>query len=170
VLSHLGAVVNFAAGSLARAPRWMRRAGLEWAWRVKEEPGLWRRYASDGLKLGSLLVDHVVPDRFAVRIGPKPTTTPTGVAVSTTDDATTIALRGSWRGDVTAVRRALAECAEGENRVVFDLRGVSDVGAPFVALLMLANGWFRGRAGMTVVGVSQAVFCEFRRKMADHVL
>jgi N-acetylglucosaminyldiphosphoundecaprenol N-acetyl-beta-D-mannosaminyltransferase len=58
VVSHLGAVVNFAAGDLDRAPRWMRRAGLEWAWRIKEEPVLLRRYAADAWGLLRLLWRH----------------------------------------------------------------------------------------------------------------
>ena len=51
LVSHLGAVVNFVAGEVRRAPRWMQRSGLEWAWRVKEEPALLRRYAGDALRL-----------------------------------------------------------------------------------------------------------------------
>lgn len=40
-----GAVIDFLAGELARAPRWMARAGLEWAYRLGREPRrLWRRY------------------------------------------------------------------------------------------------------------------------------
>jgi exopolysaccharide biosynthesis WecB/TagA/CpsF family protein len=40
-----GAGVDFIAGSKQRAPAWMRRAGLEWAFRLGLEPGrLWRRY------------------------------------------------------------------------------------------------------------------------------
>ena len=33
------------AGRFSRAPRWMQRLGLEWAWRLAQDPGrLWRRY------------------------------------------------------------------------------------------------------------------------------
>lgn len=49
VISHLGAVVNFEAGTVSRAPQWMRKTGLEWIWRIHEEPSLWRRYLRDGL-------------------------------------------------------------------------------------------------------------------------
>ena len=45
VITHLGAALNFAAGTLRRAPAWMQAAGLEWLWRIREEPALWRRYA-----------------------------------------------------------------------------------------------------------------------------
>jgi len=34
-----GAAVNFVAGDIDRAPRWMQRTGLEWAHRLATEPG-----------------------------------------------------------------------------------------------------------------------------------
>lgn len=61
VISHLGAVVNFVAGTVSRAPRWMQRSGLEWLWRIKEEPGLWRRYWNDGTAFLGLLFGRVLP-------------------------------------------------------------------------------------------------------------
>jgi N-acetylglucosaminyldiphosphoundecaprenol N-acetyl-beta-D-mannosaminyltransferase len=45
VLLGLGASLDFIAGTLPRAPRWVSRAGLEWAFRLGREPRrLWRRY------------------------------------------------------------------------------------------------------------------------------
>ena len=41
----VGAFLDFAAGEVRRAPDWMRRAGIEWVYRLWREPGrLWRRY------------------------------------------------------------------------------------------------------------------------------
>jgi len=41
----VGAFLDFAAGRVARAPAWMRRARMEWIWRLMIEPRrLWRRY------------------------------------------------------------------------------------------------------------------------------
>lgn len=41
----IGASLDFIAGTVRRAPRWMSRAGLEWLWRLLREPRrLWRRY------------------------------------------------------------------------------------------------------------------------------
>ncbi|MEL7540486.1 MAG: WecB/TagA/CpsF family glycosyltransferase [Pseudomonadota bacterium] len=51
VIAHLGAVVDFVAGTIRRAPRWASRLGLEWVGRILAEPSLWRRYGSDGLSL-----------------------------------------------------------------------------------------------------------------------
>ena len=61
VISHLGAVVNFEAGKLKRAPVFWQNIGLEWLWRIKEEPGLWRRYWHDGWGLLKLLVTDIIP-------------------------------------------------------------------------------------------------------------
>lgn len=44
-----GAVVDFLAGRVSRAPRWVSRAGLEWLWRLMLEPRrLARRYLIEG--------------------------------------------------------------------------------------------------------------------------
>ncbi|MEM9738786.1 MAG: WecB/TagA/CpsF family glycosyltransferase [Pseudomonadota bacterium] len=61
VICHLGAVVDFVANTVKRAPPWMQKAGLEWAWRIYVEPGLWQRYLMDGWRfLG------VVPNKLWV--------------------------------------------------------------------------------------------------------
>ncbi len=50
-----GAAVDFAAGSVRRAPIWMRRAGLEWLYRFMREPGrLFKRYFIDDTKIFTL--------------------------------------------------------------------------------------------------------------------
>ncbi len=51
VIAHLGAVVNFTGGGVARAPVILRKLGIEWIWRIFAEPALWRRYLADGLAL-----------------------------------------------------------------------------------------------------------------------
>ncbi len=41
----VGAAFRFHTGEVSQAPRWMMRSGLEWLYRVWQEPGrLWRRY------------------------------------------------------------------------------------------------------------------------------
>ena len=47
----VGAAFDFIAGVVPRAPRWMRRRGLEWLWRLAREPKrLWRRYLIDDMR------------------------------------------------------------------------------------------------------------------------
>ena len=46
VMIGIGGTFNFIAGKVKRAPKWMQRCGLEWIYRILQEPGrLWRRYA-----------------------------------------------------------------------------------------------------------------------------
>jgi N-acetylglucosaminyldiphosphoundecaprenol N-acetyl-beta-D-mannosaminyltransferase len=61
IRAQLGAAINFQAGTLKRAPERVQKLGLEWLWRIKEEPQLWRRYAYDGMSLVKLLFAQVLP-------------------------------------------------------------------------------------------------------------
>jgi len=54
----VGCVLDLLAGVVRRAPNWMQGTGLEWSYRLVQEPRrLWRRYLVDDLPmLGKLLV------------------------------------------------------------------------------------------------------------------
>jgi N-acetylglucosaminyldiphosphoundecaprenol N-acetyl-beta-D-mannosaminyltransferase len=48
VLIAVGAAFDFHSGAVSQAPAWMRRSGLEWAFRLGTDPRrLWRRYLVD---------------------------------------------------------------------------------------------------------------------------
>lgn len=48
----VGGTFDIVAGRIPRAPRWMQRAGLEWLYRLRQEPRrLWRRYLLNDLPL-----------------------------------------------------------------------------------------------------------------------
>ncbi len=41
----VGGLFDYYSGRIPRAPQWLREMGLEWVWRLKQEPGrMWRRY------------------------------------------------------------------------------------------------------------------------------
>jgi exopolysaccharide biosynthesis WecB/TagA/CpsF family protein len=45
MLMGVGGLFDFYSGRVSRAPVWIREVGLEWAWRLLQEPGrMWRRY------------------------------------------------------------------------------------------------------------------------------
>ena len=47
----IGAVFDFYAGTVKRAPVWMQKAGLEWFYRLIREPArMWRRYVLGNMK------------------------------------------------------------------------------------------------------------------------
>ena len=59
-----GAALPFAAGTLARAPRWMRAVGLEWFFRLVSEPKrLFRRYVLHDLPFAVGLLGWAVTIR-----------------------------------------------------------------------------------------------------------
>jgi N-acetylglucosaminyldiphosphoundecaprenol N-acetyl-beta-D-mannosaminyltransferase len=61
VISHLGAVVNFVGNNIQRAPLRWQKIGLEWVWRILQEPLLWKRYLIDGLWFLRLMLTKVLP-------------------------------------------------------------------------------------------------------------
>jgi N-acetylglucosaminyldiphosphoundecaprenol N-acetyl-beta-D-mannosaminyltransferase len=61
VRAHLGATIGFQAGHLRRSPVYLQKLGLEWLWRIKEEPHLWTRYWNDGWVFLRLLLTRLLP-------------------------------------------------------------------------------------------------------------
>lgn len=55
VICHLGATVNFLAGTVVRSPKFLQKIGMEWVWRILQEPKLTKRYVTDGLVLLRIL-------------------------------------------------------------------------------------------------------------------
>jgi len=57
----VGAAFDFHTGRLAQAPRWMRRSGLEWFYRLYKEPRrLWKRYMEIVPKFAMLAVVDLI--------------------------------------------------------------------------------------------------------------
>jgi exopolysaccharide biosynthesis WecB/TagA/CpsF family protein len=53
----VGATIDFEAGSIKRAPKWMSQAGVEWLFRITCDPRrLWKRYLIDDLPFFWLLL------------------------------------------------------------------------------------------------------------------
>lgn len=54
-----GATVDFLAGNIKRAPRWMSEHGLEWLYRFLQEPKrMFRRYFIDDMKIFRLILKY----------------------------------------------------------------------------------------------------------------
>jgi len=62
----VGAAFDFHAGSLPMAPAWMQKSGLEWLFRLWQEPGrLWKRYLYlNPVFIGGLLLQMTGLKRF----------------------------------------------------------------------------------------------------------
>ncbi len=143
VISHLGAVVNFVAGNVGRAPVWMRRSGLEWLWRIEEEPKLLRRYILDGLMFLRLLITRVIPYAWLM-YRHKPANHELGSAAIELSDKggeIIIRLRGAWvLENLRQLRESFSShTLEGRN-VRIDLEQVTYVDSAFIGLLLLLYG------------------------------
>jgi N-acetylglucosaminyldiphosphoundecaprenol N-acetyl-beta-D-mannosaminyltransferase len=60
----IGATIDFEAGNVRRAPKWMSEVGLEWLYRLLKEPRrLFKRYFGDALPF-ALLIWQQATDRY----------------------------------------------------------------------------------------------------------
>jgi exopolysaccharide biosynthesis WecB/TagA/CpsF family protein len=60
VFMGVGATIDYEAGSVARAPLWMRRIGFEWLYRVVTEPRRYlRRYVRDAVFVWLVFLDAI---------------------------------------------------------------------------------------------------------------
>jgi len=71
VLIGVGAAFDFHAGLVPQAPPWMQRAGLEWAYRLAQEPRrLWRRYLRYNPRFVGAFARQLLAHREATRAAP----------------------------------------------------------------------------------------------------
>jgi N-acetylglucosaminyldiphosphoundecaprenol N-acetyl-beta-D-mannosaminyltransferase len=52
----VGGAFDFIAGKIKRAPRWMRRIGLEWLWRLFMQPWRWKRILTATVKFSWMII------------------------------------------------------------------------------------------------------------------
>jgi len=144
VISHLGAVVNFVAGNVVRAPVVWQRYGLEWLWRIRQEPGLWRRYFFDGLAFVKLLLFNVFPlalyDRWLRRscVFKSPVNVSYDVV-----NVSVVQLGGSvYCATLDSVKGCFADILQGEQGdVLVNCADLVYVDAAFFGTLMLFQGY-----------------------------
>ncbi|MGA2127971.1 MAG: WecB/TagA/CpsF family glycosyltransferase [Xanthobacteraceae bacterium] len=175
IRAHLGASVNFQAGTVRRAPRLVREAGLEWLWRIKEEPYLWRRYWNDGRVLLGLLFSRVLP--LAVlsawsRLTPRRRRHQLAITQEHGDGSITVKLSGPAtapfvREMIPAFRAAIAT----RKQVIVDLSAARAIDARFLGLLlMLRKSLGAEDRFLTVAGLSSGMERIFRLNGADYLL
>lgn len=151
VISHLGAVVNFIAGTIDRAPRWMQRCGLEWLWRIKEEPALWSRYWHDGMGLSRMLFLQIIPYAVWLRCSNISGSAAPEIELKDSSNGLSIKVSGSLcSGNLDEVRIVFRHAAELMESVALDMRCASYIDSAFLGLTLVlrkhvtaAGGSFR---------------------------
>lgn len=140
VISHLGAVINFIAGDIQRAPECWQRFGLEWLWRIKQEPSLWKRYFYDGLMFIKMLLIYIFPLAIYDRLLKRSVCYKQPCVISPSQKADGVVfLNGSFKAStLESVKQVFSSIlSEEKGRVTIDCFKLSYIDAAFIATLML---------------------------------
>jgi N-acetylglucosaminyldiphosphoundecaprenol N-acetyl-beta-D-mannosaminyltransferase len=128
VFSHLGATLNFLAGTIIRAPIIVRRFGLEWLWRIFQEPRLAQRYAADGSHLLWILLTRILPLGLWLRLKriKSDSSSPTLKSVPQTDGQFRINFKGPFNDSQLNFVSDLFRTAAGKNcNITLDFSGLT---------------------------------------------
>jgi N-acetylglucosaminyldiphosphoundecaprenol N-acetyl-beta-D-mannosaminyltransferase len=170
LLCHLGAVVNFAAGTVRRAPPWWQQLGFEWLWRVKEEPALWRRYLKDGAVFARILMSDLPSLLRVRRLAARNAGTGTVTAELQPGGRMTIRVAGQLAPAVLeSLGQALGEASELGRVVELVLAESTVVDASLAGLLLLAHGAL-GVARLRLAAVPDSIAQTLRHHGAGFLL
>jgi N-acetylglucosaminyldiphosphoundecaprenol N-acetyl-beta-D-mannosaminyltransferase len=166
VVAHLGAVVDFTAGSIRRAPKWMSALGLEWLFRIAAEPALWRRYTGDFAHLLHILATRLPAQMTAQTPGGGP------ASVKTAFDprGRVLILDGDLNAsNLAVIRDAFRDAVAARTDVVLDLSGTSRVDRAFLGLVLVLEKLLR-RQGLALRarGINRGVQALFTANMMNY--
>ena len=171
VRAHLGAVINFEAGTIERAPLIMQRLGIEWLWRIKEEPALIGRYWQDGKTLLRLLLTQILPLAYAER-RLRAVDSHDFVMVET-QNALTVTLRLSGHATARQVATATASfrsAFESGKQITVECSELRAIDARFFGLLLMLRKQSMVRnSGLCFTGVSRDMARQFLRNGLEDV-
>ena len=172
VRAHLGASLNFEAGVVKRAPALMRKSGLEWLWRIKEEPYLWRRYWHDGRTLLSLLSLHVLPLCIYNLTSRKLSERQLTLKSERRADCIKLKFSGAaTTKNIDEIVAAFRTTLSASKCVVIDLSDVSVIDQRFLGALLVLRKMLRSnQAELVLTGVSRKLGRVFRLSGVDFLL
>ena len=173
VRSHLGAVINFQAGLIRRAPPIVRKLGLEWLWRIKEEPILWKRYLADGAKLFRLLITRVLPLILWTRwLKLEQGRDNLIIKQIYGDESITLSLLGSATArHADKIASAFRDATATRRRIVLDFSGTRAIDARFLGLLLMMRKTINGQGlSLTLIGLTRRLERIFRLNCLEFLL
>jgi N-acetylglucosaminyldiphosphoundecaprenol N-acetyl-beta-D-mannosaminyltransferase len=175
VRAQFGATINFEAGTINRAPPFVRSAGLEWLWRIKEEPYLWRRYWTDGKSLLRLFLTGALPlavDSLWTRF--RSAWTGRGLQIELREEAHAVIVHLS--GLAIAVHadeaiKAFWQALGKEKPIDVDVSRIRLLDPRFFGLLLMVRKQLRRRGqALRFIGVSPAIIRAFRLNRFEFLL
>lgn len=176
VFSHLGAVVNFFAGSVSRAPKIFQRLGLEWLWRIIQEPKLASRYADDAVFLAKQLLTRLISLKFLqMTTASRVRNAPAEIKISASALTTHLELGGSFCAEnMGGVRNAFTKAMRLQLPIIIDMQKCVYLDAMFVGmLLLLKKCCMESGLSLSIVGVDRHLrkifFCLNAEYLLDEV-
>jgi N-acetylglucosaminyldiphosphoundecaprenol N-acetyl-beta-D-mannosaminyltransferase len=171
VRAHLGASLNFEAGTIRRAPSSIQKLGLEWLWRIKEEPYLWRRYWNDGTVLLRLLFTHVLPFAFLTLCLRLRCEQSEDLIITKAYGRETATLSLSGPADARHVHKAIRvfrEAIATRKHIVLDFSNTRAIDARFLGLLLMLKKTLKNSGAAPIfVGLSPGLKMLFRLNGLD---
>lgn len=145
----VGGTFDFIAGEVRRAPPWMQRSGLEWLYRLLQEPRrMWRRYVVDIFQFARFFLAQwlrqVSGHKFEVLPLPEKENNPASLCFS---GALTVANRAAFQEKVEA---ALAQ-APAPPTLTLDMSGVTFMDSASLGALVALTKQARAAGGDLVV-------------------
>lgn len=175
IRAHLGATINFQAGSFKRAPPAVRKLCLEWLWRIKEEPHLWRRYWNDGRVLLRVLLTTVLPLAVEAKWQRlKHARNPGELRIRQIETLEFVTLKLQGSAIAQHVEQAVSifrEAVKVKKPIVIDLSETRAIDPRFLGLLLMLRKQLKGHgACLTFGGVSSRLAKIFRLNGVNSLL
>jgi N-acetylglucosaminyldiphosphoundecaprenol N-acetyl-beta-D-mannosaminyltransferase len=171
IRAQFGATINFEAGTVRRAPHFIRSTGFEWLWRIKEEPYLWRRYWNDGTALLKLVITCVLPLAFDAR---RRRVEPSDLLVNAKQDIDTCIVELSGDAVDRYVNRAIDPfrmALVSGKQVAVDISNIRDIDARFFGLFLMVRKHLANQGRRLVfTGVSSETRRIFRLNKFEFLL
>ena len=171
LISHLGAVVNFIAGTVTRAPKKLQNSGLEWLWRIKEEPTLWKRYFLDALSFFYLFVFKVIPLSILIRTNRR-NRTDNNIQITNNNNILTVNVDGVFNEvNISQVNNIFKDLLKSSENVEICISKGSYVNAAFIAKILILKNKLSAKGRMIEVeSKSKLVSKIFRYNCCDYLL
>jgi N-acetylglucosaminyldiphosphoundecaprenol N-acetyl-beta-D-mannosaminyltransferase len=156
IISHLGATIHFLAGTVRRAPLFLQICGLEWLWRIVQEPKLFTRYSDDGMamlrtllsRLPSWLLYHARRHYFGGKQDDA------NIRLDETEENITIRFGRNPRGGCDSpVRDLFQKIVWSDKHLILDFQRTRHVDSSFLGLIMLLRK-YRLRHGKKTIFVN----------------
>ena len=117
----------------------MRQVGLEWLWRIKEEPHLWQRYAKDAFVMLRYFFTRVVPLNV-IRLRQRHKARRDRLEIQTMFGGETTRLQLSGVGTIATIppaRAAFSAALDQSRDIALDCSQLRYLDARFIGLLLM---------------------------------